>query len=61
MAGTKKKRSDLEVLDAIDPELITGMLERGQSIADVCLALGISKHPYQTMASRTLGPEDLRH
>jgi len=43
MAGTKKKRSDLEVLDAIDSDLIVGMLEHGKSIADICLALGISK------------------
>ena len=50
MAGTKKKRSDLELLDAIDPDLIVGMLEHGKSIADVCLALGISKRGYTSCA-----------
>ena len=53
MAGTKKKRSDLELLDAIDPELITGMLEHGKSIADVCLALGISKRALDIWIGQT--------
>ena len=53
MAGTKKKRSDLELLDAIDPELITGMLEVGKSIADICLALGISKRALDTWIAET--------
>jgi hypothetical protein len=53
MAGTKKKRSDLEVLDAIDPELIVGMLEHGKSIADICLALGISKRALDVWIRQT--------
>ena len=59
MAGTKKKRSDLEVLDAIDPELITGMLERGQSIADVCLSLGISKRALDIWIRQTGFEDDI--
>ena len=59
MAGTKKKRSDLEVLDAIDPELITGMLEVGKSIADVCLALGISKRALDIWVRQTGFQDDI--
>ena len=59
MAGTKKKRSDLEVLDAIDPELITGMLEHGKSIADVCLALGISKRALDIWIRQTGFQDDI--
>ena len=61
MAGTKKKRSDLELLDAIDPELITGMLEHGKSIADVCLSLGISKRALDIWVRQTgFEPDILR-
>jgi hypothetical protein len=59
MAGTKKKRSDLELLDAIDPELITGMLEHGKSIADVCLALGISKRALDIWVRQTGFEDDI--
>ena len=59
MAGTKKKRSDLEVLDAIDPELITGMLEHGKSIADICLALGISKRALDIWIRQTGFQDDI--
>ena len=59
MAGTKKKRSDLEVLDAIDPELITGMLEHGKSIADVCLSLGISKRALDIWIRQTGFQDDI--
>jgi hypothetical protein len=59
MAGTKKKRSDLEVLDAIDPELITGMLEHGKSIADICLALGISKRALDVWVRQTGFQDDI--
>ena len=59
MAGTKKKRSDLELLDAIDPELITGMLEHGKSIADVCLSLGISKRALDIWIRQTGFQDDI--
>ena len=59
MAGTKKKRSDLEVLDAIDSDLIVGMLERGQSIADVCLSLGISKRALDIWIRQTGFEDDI--
>ena len=59
MAGTKKKRSDLEVLDAIDPELIVGMLEHGKSIADICLALGISKRALDIWIRQTGFQDDI--
>jgi|TARA_R110000868_G_scaffold137282_1_gene350798 AraC-like DNA-binding protein len=61
MAGTKKKRSDLEVLDAIDSDLIVGMLEHGKSIADVCLSLGISKRALDIWIRQTgFEPDILR-
>ena len=59
MAGTKKKRSDLELLDAIDPDLIVGMLEHGKSIADICLALGISKRALDIWIRQTGFEDDI--
>ena len=59
MAGTKKKRSDLELLDAIDPDLIVGMLEHGKSIADICLALGISKRALDIWIDQTGFSDDI--
>jgi len=43
MAGTPKKKSDLELLNKIGEDTIVAMFEDGKSIADICIALGIGK------------------
>ena len=43
MAGQKKKREDLAVLDSIPVEQIVTMFEAGKSAARICEALGIGR------------------
>ena len=43
MAGQKKKREDLAVLDSIPIEQIVAMFEAGKSTARICEALGIGR------------------
>ncbi len=43
MAGTPKKKSDLELLNKIGEDTIVAMFEDGKSIADICIALRIGK------------------
>ena len=43
MAGTPKKKSDLELLNKIGEDTIIAMFESGKSIADICIGLGIGK------------------
>lgn len=43
MAGTPKKKSDLELLEKIGEETILAMFEDSKSIADICIALGVGK------------------
>ena len=43
MAGTPKKKSDLELLNKLPEEMILSMFEESKSVADICLKLGIGK------------------
>ncbi len=43
MAGTPKKKSDLELLEKIGEDAVVSMFEDAKSVADICIALGIGK------------------
>jgi hypothetical protein len=43
MAGTPKKKSDLELLNKIGEDTIVSMFEDAKSVADICIALGVGK------------------
>ena len=43
MAGTPKRRKDVDFLNEMPEEMIFSMVESGKSIADICISLGISK------------------
>ena len=43
MAGTPKKKSDLELLNKIGEDTIVAMFEDSKSVADICISLGIGK------------------
>ena len=43
MAGTPKRRKDVDFLNEMPEEMIFSMVESGRSIADICIDLGIGK------------------
>ena len=43
MAGTPKRRKDVDFLNDMPEEMIFSMVESGKSIADICIDLGIGK------------------